>query len=218
MKNAGHVGRPRDGSHGPPMRFYSPFEHDPERRCEAIARTTGVQCEKWVVKGAKRCRTHGGRRRMTHLGKSIYTKRAKGKFKELISEMEQLSTEDRIDLSAEVDVMRTVASRSVLLFQRACFPEEDETKMSFDTKIAAISLVQNTLKEVGVMVEKCAKVAMLSSTILNPQQVQFIFDQLTAILTRLLKEDHGEILTSILNEMDNIKLISKEQSVNVILG
>lgn len=197
------------------MDYIPPTE---EQQCTAKARSTLERCGKFAMKGTNKCRTHGGRRRLAYLGKSIYSQKVKGKLKDLLEEAHEQSSDERIDLSAEVDVMRTVATQAVQIFQIACFPEEGDKRLSEETKLAAFSMVQNTLKEVGALVEKCAKVAALSETILNPNQVQFVFDQLSNILRRNLEEENLELYEKIIIEMDEIKIMSKQQSVNIVLG
>lgn len=207
-------GRPADGSQGEPMRYYHPDEKD---QCTGKSRITRERCLKRAMLGTDVCKTHGGKRKLLYEGKSIYSRRAKGQLKELLTQLEEQDQDERIDLTAEVDVMRTVAIKAVSLFQIACFPRDDDKELSEATKLAAFTMVQNTLKEVGALVEKCAKVAVLSEQILNPQQIQFIFNQLSEILRRNLEEDNLELFEKIISEMDEIKLISKQQSVTVII-
>lgn len=150
--------------------------------------------------------------------RSIYTQKAKGKFKDLMDRLKEQSPEERADLSNEVDVMRSVAERAVSLFQRACFPEEGDKKVEEGTKLIAIKIVQEALSQVGALVEKAARIASLNEDILNPKQVQHIFDQLTCILRRRLEEDHPAELSAIISDIDDIRVMSSEQSVSVTVG
>lgn len=206
----------RSSSHPNPMRYYPPL--DDEKRCKGKSRTTGERCFKWAIKGSDRCRTHGGRKRMLYSKRSIYTARAKGRFKEILEKLSEQSPDERINLADEVDVMRITAEQAVNLFQKACFNEDSTKKVSSQSKALAIGLVQSALASVGSLVEKAAKVAALSDQSINPKQVQFIFDQLTEILRKRLEEHNPEALDAILTDMDEIRVQSREQSLSVIVG
>lgn len=172
------------------------------------------------MKGVDRCRTHGGRVRLVRMNgrRSIYSQKAKGKFKDLMDRLRDQSPEERADLSDEVDVMRSVAERAVSVFQRACFPEDGDKEVKDGTKLMAIKVVQDALSQVGALVEKAARIASLSEDILNPKQVQHIFDQLTCILRSRLEAEHSAELGEILADIDDIRVMSSEQSVSVTVG
>lgn len=117
--------------------------------------------------------------------KGFYSKRAKGKFKDLLEGLEKRDSE-RASLAGEVDLARGIAEQASTLLS-AAIEQDAEKHLIF----AAARFAQDALQHVSGLVSTMVKVQMMDRSTLDAEQVDHILTQVSEIIENFV-EDEGQ--------------------------
>jgi hypothetical protein len=90
------------------------------------------------------------------------------------------------DLSEELVAARLLCERSFVLFERSCLGPDAE-KISMDLRALATAQARESLSHVAALVERSAKVRALSTSVIQPEDIQLIADEMVATTLRVLR-------------------------------
>lgn len=157
------------------------------RRCQA-KRRDGEQCRTFALHFHSFCGFHhrkSGRARRDRNWMSWYGRQAGSKLREALDEMRRDGGELH-DLSEELVAARLLCERSFVLFERSCLGPDAE-KISMDLRALATAQARESLSHVAALVERSAKVRALSTSVIQPEDIQLIADEMVATTLRVLR-------------------------------
>lgn len=140
--------------------------------------------------------------------REYYTRRSGSKFKKLLAALEG---DERMDLSAEVDLARVMCERSVHLYEITCISPPEGKTPSARSKALATENLRTSLNHVSDMVKKLAAVSAVSSTTIPVERLTQISTQLANVLARHLSKDHPTLYEAIVKDIEAIHIVPSSE-------
>jgi len=184
------------------------------RRCQSHNREK-VQCGRWALKGREFCKRHGGKTPLFLPGLmgKFYSQHAGPKLRELM-EKAAAAGDERLLLDEEIDFSRTLALRSIQLFETACLDETESAKTSVDLKAAAIAGARNAMSHIADLVMKAAKIRALDANSAIAPALDFVVQQVVKAV-----EDEVAVTDPILAKRltDRLRDIRLPENTNAVI-
>lgn len=194
--------------------------HVPEghtRRCQGrVSRSTPPrQCEKWARRGSDYCRTHGKRRqfyRKTVTG--FYSKFAGPTLRQRLLELEKLETDQRFDVSEEVDLARVIAERAVRLFEKICLePTNGNGRVAPpEMKIAATVAARDAMTHVTQVVERAVKLRHMNGAYVSVESIDFVVAQVCGTIAKIVEPKDAELAAELAKAVREIRLPRRSET------
>lgn len=147
------------------------------------------------------------------MSKSPYVTHATQRLQDALREFSDTESE-RMSLSAEIDLARLLTTQAVKLFDQAHYGDKkDEIKE--ELKIASRAALMDNLKHVMDLVDRAAKVMVLTRGMYTPQQVQQTMTMVTRIIERYVTDP--EKLKAICKELDEIRITEERDKATTVI-
>lgn len=181
------------------------------RRCQSRNRQR-TQCGRWAIVGSQYCQFHGGRRPLTYNKMGIYSKRASAKLKQKLEELQELTADERIDLSEEIDVARVLAERAINMYDEMVIQEKGDAR----SKASAAMVLKDALRHVSELVAQHARVQAIAADKVSVHNLKWIADQ----VCKIIKEEIPDIQLQdrLIGRIEEMKLVSDELKPKVVLS
>ena len=163
---------------------------DHERRCQGKSLVRKARCEKWALTGSKYCQFHGGRSRVSRVGrmKRVYSQHLGPTLKKRLEEMLDASHDDQVQLYEELALSRIMAQEAVALADIALSSANDD-KGNGVSKGLAIDIVQKSLIVVKDFALAAAKLETDAKNTVSLRVVDLFIAQIMKSIAAVLGED-----------------------------
>lgn len=181
--------------------------HGHPRQCHGTKRD-GDRCTQWAMKGSRFCHQHGGREpgfKTTNVV-SFYGPKFSQKFRDQLAEIES-HADKRMELFAEIDVARSLAAKSLELFDK-CFNGEEEIDPAL--KAGVIKSCRTALSHVAHLVTQQAKLDVTIGATMSTEQVGALVHKVTHIVAEEL-QDHPELMERVTAKIANLRVLDDTQ-------
>lgn len=166
--------------------------NDNKTICGAKTRSGG-QCQKPPVKGANRCKLHGGKTpRGTdspHWKNGLYSQYASESLKDVLDELDNQST-DELNPEKEIRLMQALIIRSKAL-------QNDLTDLD------DLEVISRILSRLVASQQKSQQLMLEQQHLISVKEVNYLLDRLEEILIDRYGDEEAE---QIINQLKNIKL------------
>jgi hypothetical protein len=180
------------------------------RRCQGTNKYR-LQCEKWARKGSNYCKRHGGYNRKYNRPVNWYAREATDTLAQRLAALAEMSPDERLALTGEIDLARELTSKAVDLYDRAHYGDKSE-KLSDELKVLSREALRDAISHVSEVVTKAARAHSLSANVIGVQHIEHLAAQFTKIIEDLVVPLDEQVGATCLKRLNEVKLPVAEGS------